>query len=224
WAPGAVMVGRRLVFLLAVTPLARAASAKAADEPSTAEASISAGEPEINPKEITKAVQLLDRVFKREHGKIGQCGVVSELNDHVTWENTTSLLPQAHQCHQRLSTNCTLSFRQMQCPEECPFLAPDLHFPCMFSCRSPQRCSGSNVDTPFPDKEYNLCSSCSVVGCKYCIRSDFCAKCHDGFSEKDGSCIFTLTSGGWAAIVMYVLIGLIVLLVITAIVYCLAGS
>ncbi|CAE7720167.1 gpmB [Symbiodinium sp. CCMP2592] len=178
-------------------------------------------------EEISKAVKLLDRVFRRSKGKSGQCGVVAQLDDQkspMSWANASHIMPQRNQCHRRLSTNCTLSFRQMQCPSECPFMSPDLHFPCMFSCRAAPNCSGSNVDTPFPDKDYLLCSSCSVVGCKYCTAPAHCAECHEGFTLQGGRCVFALTSGGWASMVMAVLVLLILLLILLAICYCCVGS
>ncbi|CAE6926073.1 gpmB [Symbiodinium sp. CCMP2592] len=114
----------------------------------------------------------------------------------------------------------------MQCPDECPFLAPDPFFPCMFSCRAKARCSESNLNTPFPDEKYLLCSACSVAGCKVCSDAGTCDECHDGFAEMDGGCILASTVGLNSAmgVVLYVLIGLIVLLVLMAFGYCLSGS
>jgi len=173
-------------------------------------------------KEVSSAAKVLDEVFQE---LAGDCGVVAVKSGH-TWKNTSQPTLQPSQCHKRLSTSCTLSFRQMQCPDECPFLAPDPFFPCMFSCRAKARCSESNLNTPFPDEKYLLCSACSVAGCKVCSDAGTCDECHDGFAEMDGGCILASTVGLNSAmgVVLYVLIGLIVLLVLMAFGYCLSGS
>ncbi|CAE7880298.1 gpmB [Symbiodinium sp. KB8] len=148
----------------------------------------------------------------------------------MSWANASHIMPQPHQCHQRLSTNCTLSFRQMQCPSECPFMSPDLHFPCMFSCRAAHRCSGSNVDTPFPDKDYLLCSSCSVVGWEVRVRTDFWwmgnhgswASTTSGHGSQGLS--FDAVELARACNQLIVLVLLILLLILLAICYCCVGS
>ncbi|CAE7563926.1 unnamed protein product [Symbiodinium microadriaticum] len=52
-------------------------------------------------EEISRAVKLLDRVFRRSKGKSGQCGVVAELDNQQTpmsWANASHIMPQPHQC------------------------------------------------------------------------------------------------------------------------------
>lgn len=172
-------------------------------------------------QEIAKAMRAIEQVFKGDDA--GGCGVIAELKG-MHWKpyQGGSSLP----CGNKLATNCTISYHQMDCPEECPYLAPELHFPCQFSCQRAADCSTSNVDNAFSDSEYGLCSKCYVTGCAWCDSETSCKRCHHGFylSQDGKTCIFSITSSGWASAVFYTLLGIIILLLVTAVVYCCRGS
>ncbi|CAK9041049.1 Hypothetical protein SCF082_LOCUS23769, partial [Durusdinium trenchii] len=171
--------------------------------------------------EMKTALHAIEDVFG--YGDAARCGVVAELHE-TAWKpyEGGDVLP----CGKHLATNCTISYHQMHCPEECPYLAPDMHFPCQFSCHTADECAKSNVDLAYADDNFLLCGKCSVTACALCDTESTCTRCHSGFHvNQDGTkCIFNFTSSGWASLVFYVLVGLIVGLVVTAFTYCLRGS
>lgn len=171
-------------------------------------------------KDMVKAMHAIEAIFKGDDE--ADCGVVAKLKG-LEWEPFSgSTLP----CEQKLSTNCSISYHQMECPEECPYLAPELHFPCQFSCQRAAECSASNIDNAFSDPEYRLCTRCDVTACAWCGTESTCKQCHHGFylSEDGTTCIFAITSTGWASGVFYTLLSIIILLILTAVVYCCRGS
>ncbi|CAJ1443919.1 unnamed protein product, partial [Effrenium voratum] len=180
------------------------------------------GRHKVTLQDMRTAAHEIEKVFQGvAHAE--SCGVVAELSDGRVWRNVSDpggKLP----CGTTLATDCSISYHQMECPEECPFIAPDLHFPCQFTCLNPGKCAQSNIETPYPDPRYNLCTSCSVVGCKWCDSPTSCKQCHHGFiaSEDGTQCIFEATANYWPHIA--VLVGLIIFLVIWGFISCCCGS
>jgi len=157
-------------------------------------------------REVVKGIERL------EHEE-STCGVNAVFKEH-RWVPSPRIRPQ---CHRMTSLNCSVSYHQIECPEECPFIAPDQHFPCQFACRQDHACAVGNADLAWPDARYNLCRRCPITGCAWCKSRKLCAKCWPGFILTDeGSCIFGVTRYGVSAIVLNVLIVLIVLILISS--------
>lgn len=150
-----------------------------------------------------------------------RCGVGATYKQGGGWEEPVCLMPK---CRQRATTNCTLSYKQLHCPAECPLVAPSQKFPCIFYCVKPDECSDFSPGRGLPDAAARICTTCKLTGCKVCASSKRCQTCFDHFSLKDGVCSLYLDATGTSTIVLYVLIALIVLLVATAICYCSIGS
>eukprot|EP00930_Biecheleria_cincta_P023955 TRINITY_DN17219_c0_g1_i1.p1 TRINITY_DN17219_c0_g1~~TRINITY_DN17219_c0_g1_i1.p1 ORF type:complete len:1084 (-),score=132.54 TRINITY_DN17219_c0_g1_i1:296-3262(-) len=151
-----------------------------------------------------------------------RCGVGAVRQPGGGWKPPVSLVPT---CRQRARTNCTLSYKQVHCPAECPLVAPSQKFPCIFYCVKPDECSDFSPGRGLPDAKAKLCTKCELIGCKVCASSTRCQKCFDNFALKDGVCSLYLDENGASTITLYVLILLIVLLLATAFTYrCCLGS
>lgn len=150
-----------------------------------------------------------------------RCGVGALHRSGGGWEPPASLMPT---CRHRATTNCTLSYKQLRCPAECPLVAPSQKFPCIFYCVKPDECSDWSPGRGLPDAAAKVCTPCQLTGCKVCASSERCQKCFDHFILKDGVCSLYLDANGASTIALYVLIALIVLLVATAICCCCLGS
>eukprot|EP00440_Ansanella_granifera_P054450 gb/GFBE01059022.1/.p1 GENE.gb/GFBE01059022.1/~~gb/GFBE01059022.1/.p1 ORF type:complete len:1047 (+),score=261.67 gb/GFBE01059022.1/:1-3141(+) len=161
-----------------------------------------------------------DALEKAMNPGSGQCGVAA-LKKADGWARPTAAEVTQPKCGAVMATNCSLSYHQVRCPEECPFLAPDQHFPCRFKCHLEDTCAYSNTNLPFADQKYKMCSKCKLIGCSWCKTPTLCGRCYPGFTlTEEGTCSFQITEGSWPDIVMIVLIVLVVLILITALVYC----
>eukprot|EP00928_Gymnodinium_smaydae_P089834 TRINITY_DN7372_c0_g3_i2.p1 TRINITY_DN7372_c0_g3~~TRINITY_DN7372_c0_g3_i2.p1 ORF type:complete len:807 (+),score=90.03 TRINITY_DN7372_c0_g3_i2:32-2452(+) len=173
-----------------------------------------------------KMESLLGGVLRAVEETYGGCGVSATLRADGRWERSDSLTPK---CGTVMATNCSFSYAQLQCPEDCPFLVPHEHYACRFQCVLSSQCYTANLDRAFGNEKTHLCDSCDLEGCKWCASQSECHECHDGFhivTDDDGrrTCAFSLDHGGWWAKILYVLGALIGMILLTSVGYCCCGS
>jgi len=161
---------------------------------------------------------VVNEMVRIQTGNEDACGVTAVKENDEPWKEAKSMKAQ---CSVLMSHNCTMSYVQLICPEECPFMATDKHFPCQFSCQPAMKCAESNADLPFSDTSKNLCAECEISGCRWCKSRTECGLCYNSYdlSEDAASCHFIAERGGWASYVVYVLYVLIAILIIVGIIY-----
>lgn len=121
-------------------------------------------------------------------------------------------------------TNCSMSYTQISCPDECPMVAPSPNFPCIFNCVTPEECAEYSRGNARPDLNGKICEPCDLLGCRYCESRTKCRTCFKGFVLENDQCIFFLDSNGISAAVMQTLLIIIVGLVLTVLVCYLRGK
>lgn len=114
---------------------------------------------------------------------LGLCGVIAVRNPGESWHEADSLEPR---CNIDMATNCSLSYHQLTCPEDCPFVAPDEFYPCRFTCVDAPECSAGNPKRAFPNMKYRVCDPCEVTGCELCASPTSCKRCYPDFQLADG--------------------------------------
>jgi len=122
----------------------------------------------------------------------GQCGISGTAGDSGFVEFGHG--KQLPVCHRTMSTNCSVGYENIRCPEACPYLSPSPAFSCLFECVPADECSRSNPNLPYPDPVTGICSHCTVRNCRLCRQSNLCSECHEGFmmAEEDTRCVFAL--------------------------------
>lgn len=155
--------------------------------------------------------------MKAANAFAGTCGT-SAVDMRAGYEAATSMRPM---CYKEQYTNCTLSYRQLRCPDECSYVAPNPSFPCIFTCVAQQDCAKFSPGRSLPNSDIHVCEPCKIAGCQFCESHQQCAQCFEGFMKTDGQCVFYLDSNGVTSGVLNGLIVLIVMLVVMVIaLYC----
>lgn len=136
----------------------------------------------------TSAELLLERM-----GLTGElkCGVSGVVTPEGRWNPPDQRQPL---CGIVMATNCSVSYRSMQCPEKCPFLAPSEAFSCLFECVEREQCSRSNVNRALPNPVNHICEKCDIEGCQLCSSNDLCEQCFPRFQLMNNGtqCVFQL--------------------------------
>lgn len=176
------------------------------------------------------AVDLAKDVVENMRSSDRTCGISSVLN-----QDGDQLNDHSEQCGMVMTTNCSVTYKELTCPSACPFLAPSRHFPCNLKCVKREACSAANAGRPFPNVHNMMCEACAVEACKVCSSRTQCEICHDSF-EMQGSpdtCTFALDKNNKfrtmvvnmvEAYVLPVLIVLVVVAVLAVAIYILFGS
>lgn len=149
---------------------------------------------------------------------LASCGVSGQVDTSGEWSRFSGQNLSSDMCGTLLSTNCSVTYRNIKCPTECPYLAPSEAFSCLFYCVKREECATYNLNRAFPNKFNHICGECAIPGCRLCNGvGDVCEECFPDFeltADKRG-CDFVLDNRMRLDIVVQVigvvLAGLIIL-------------